>query len=121
MTGPWWDGLAFHQAGAALHGEEGGEQHLEVIAAAVQPRLAQGALGGLHHGDHQAVAAGGALPVAIRRELQGRGDRLYSRAWQSWISMGSRPLRICRAVRSIRRQVSRFRFSWLASRAIEGG
>ena len=43
MTGPWWNGLALHQAGAALHGEEGGEQHLEVIAAAVAWRRAASA------------------------------------------------------------------------------
>jgi hypothetical protein len=70
--------FAFEDARLPLGSKEGGEQHVEVIGAALQPLGAQGGLSGLHHGNHQAVAAEGALPGAGRCNAQGRGELLYS-------------------------------------------
>jgi hypothetical protein len=67
-------GFAFEDAGLALGSKEGGEQHVEVIGAALQPLGAQGGLSGLHHRHHQAVTAEGTAPGAGRRESQGRGE-----------------------------------------------
>ena len=78
-----WAGLhwlALDQARVALLGEEGGEQHLEVIGAAMQAAAAQGTFGGLHHCHQGAVAAEGALPGAGGCQAKGGGELLYSRA-----------------------------------------
>ena len=63
-----------------LLGEEGGEQHLKVIGAAMQAAAAQGTFGGLHHRHQGAVAAECALPGASGRQAECGGQRLYSRA-----------------------------------------
>ena len=70
--------IAAQQAGVALRREEGGQQHVEVVGAAVQPLPAQGALGGLHHGDDGAVGAGGTAPGSARCGAEGGGQVLYS-------------------------------------------
>jgi hypothetical protein len=73
--------VPLQQAAAALHREVGEQQLLKVIGAVVQAHLPQCRFRGLHHGNHQAVAAGGALPGLLRRDLQRRSDRLYGADW----------------------------------------
>ena len=58
--------------------QEGDPQHLEVSGTAVHADLAQAVFRRLQHRHHQAVTAMGALPGAIRGELQGGGQLLYS-------------------------------------------
>jgi len=84
-SGLWlrWTGLgwfASDQPRVPLLGEEGGEQHLEVIGAAMQAAAAQGTFGGLHHCHQGGVAAEGALPGAGGCQAKGGGELLYSRA-----------------------------------------
>ena len=108
---PGADGrLLAHQGGVAALAAELPRQRLQLAGAGVQAGLAQGPLAEGQHLQHQAVAAAGGGPLLLRGSEQlglqgvdqfGRKARIRS----------PRALRVARAVRSSRRQVSRLMLS----------
>ena len=108
---PGADGrLLAHQRWVAALAAELPRQGLQLSGAGMQAGLAQGLLSGGQYIHHQAIAAGGGGPLLLRcgeqlgfqmRDQSGRKARIRS----------PRALRVARAVRSRRRQVSRLMLS----------
>ena len=106
---PLWRMVA-HQQWAAPLPSKLPRQGFQLAGAGVQPALAQRSLAQAEHLQHQAIAAGGTLPLPLwcgQQQLLQRVDQ-FGRKARIRIP---RALSTARALRSKRRQVSRLMFS----------